>query len=251
MGEFLGQLIGLGEHTSIVKIPDGYAVLLTGILIVLGWYISARQSTNAFRREKANKYLLADTHPIYPILRSLSDPYLKARIPFPAYGVATPSTPTLQKDIREALVYFEFAAVDIMHGLVSEKYLYESQRSLTMSFFEQSRQYIATVREINEQPTAFKAFETHYIRFAFPNLSYVIKVVEFALHRPLFKAYHVIFLCHYWVGSLAMCVPRDPMRAELKDLAEAMRKSFQLVTLGRLVFLMVVAWLIWSTTTHG
>ncbi|TPI30509.1 hypothetical protein FJ414_24625 [Mesorhizobium sp. B3-1-6] len=246
MGEFLGHLIGLGPHKSIIDIPDGYAVLLTGILVILGWYISARQATNAFRREKANKYLLADSHPVYPILRRLSNPYLQSRTPFPTYGElqADPAQQALQKDIREALVYFEFAAADIMHGLVSERYLYVSQRSLTMNVFEQSRRYIVSVRELHKQPSAFEVFETHYIRFAYPSLSYGAKILEFVLHRPLYKPYRLIFLCHYWFGSQGMNYPSDPMQADLKDISEALRRSCQFVSLVRLVALLVIALLV-------
>ncbi|MBZ9993137.1 hypothetical protein [Mesorhizobium sp. BH1-1-4] len=244
MGELLGHLIGLAPGKSIVDIPEGYAVLITGILVIFGWYISARQSTNAFRREKANKYLLADSHPVYPILKKLTNPYFMSRVQFPRYGDLA-NDPQLNKDIREALVYFEFAAVDIRHGLVSEHYIYVSQRSLTMNVFQQSRRYILSVRELHNQPSAFRSFETHYIRLAHRHLSLLLDLIEFVLHRPWFAATRFIFRCQYRMGSLGRQFDREPLAATPAEVAEAMRRATQLINLMRILIVAVLAWALW------
>lgn len=212
MGKFFARLLGL-EDGGIQSIREGYAVLLTGILVVIGWYITHRSATNIARHSTAHKYIITDNKEITDLIGVLGD-YLQKKRSFPdpfvdtgekdALGRPIFSPNLIEKDldtIKLLLTKMEIIANDIRFGLVSEKYILSAQRSLIVNLFRVSKKYIHNVRYVRGQPTAFENFEILFIRCEYEKYNLFVKIIEYIYNKPLFGLSIMSFKLKFWISQ--------------------------------------------------
>jgi hypothetical protein len=212
LGEFLARFLGL-EDGGIQSIGEGYAVLITGILVVIGWYITHRSATNIARHGTAHKYIIANNKEITDLISSLAG-YLQKKHPFPDPFIDTGEKDTFgrpvfapnsaDKDldtIKLLLTKMEIISTDIRFGLVSERYILSAQRSLIVNLFRVSKKYIHNLRYVRGQPTAFENFEILFIRCEYAKYNLIVKIIEYVYNKPLFGLSIATFKLKYRISQ--------------------------------------------------
>ncbi len=244
LGGFLGKLLGVPSgHIS--GIGEGYAILLTSMLIVIGWYIVAARNVIQFRRDNAHRYIVANNKELFESVRSLGK-YLKPREKFPEFDITSNSFK--ERDaLMKLLTALEITATDVAFGLASEKYIRANQASLFLNVYDCSRDFIRTIRK--RQPTAFRNFEDLCIRMKFSRFSFFRRVFEALLNKPFFRLSRCYFHIKYALGKTFYDLNANYLCEDLNTIDTAFHKLEKLLLCGLVVFCMfavaIVHQLLW------
>lgn len=199
-GEIIGSIVGVDGHIN--KIENGYAVLLTGFLVIIGWYINSRSSDKSHRNENCHKYIVTNI-PGYMKDVAYLTKYINEGIPFPEYNKVNAITHRkIFQALFRTLTQLEIMAIDLKHGLVSESYLRDTQRTFVTRMYDQSRAFIDTARKEFGQPSAYKNFEIMYIRLRYKERTSIQILLEFILNRPMFALSYNSLALKYFLYNI-------------------------------------------------
>ena len=197
---FLGGLVGLDG--PIRDIGEGYGIFLTGILVIVGWWVSARQDTNKFRKERSHQYIIGSREKLQEQLAVIAD-NLRLRSPIDRVELLEADDALDGGDcgraIKALLTQLEIIAVDLRLGYASERYIQLTQKSLIRNLYYCSRLYIVSVREARNQRTAFSNFEILAQRIVFGRQGPFLRFLELLINRPLFSFFDFSFRLKYSV----------------------------------------------------
>jgi hypothetical protein len=221
----LGYILGL--NGPIQNISQGYATFLGAIIVVVGWWLSAKRERRKYQLENAHNYMLENNSRIVGAIPLLS-PYLREEKPFPRFDdiEKEQNGEALHKALKEVLNVLEFLALDASTGRAYEMYIRESQRTLICTIFILSRDYIESHRIARAQRSLYRNYERLFVRIYIKRYSLVERIVEYVLGRPVFRYTYFMFQVRYKLAS-AFCRLNPSFRAENWEEIQRQMRSFR------------------------
>ena len=220
--ELLLEAIGWTKFVSTAsEIDQGYATIvaamLAGLLVAIGWIVSTRIEKGNFRNQASYEFLINEpgNEAMREFVRRYVSPWngrsdaesTRQREDL-QYGKVRISehngTPAHVLNFRTFLAHYEDLAVSVRLNLVSEKFVYLTEKSVITQSYRMAAPILAEWRRTYFQPTLNENFELLAFRFYFDQPTAEQQVWYWitggktfwlsAIHRDALLRYHDICL---------------------------------------------------------
>ena len=185
MGAFKIQL-GAKWMADINSWLDRFFAIVTALSAAIGWYITVRLNRGASRSQHTfsamQKASLDPTHQMH--LKAVR-PFIYNSDPDHLPDLESSENSDLKDSIAFLLGYYEFVAVALRSGILSEPLIRSDQGYIMMHLFKHATGYIDRRRTATGQPKLYDQFEWLYKRWNAGEVSRWQRALEWLANRPL------------------------------------------------------------------
>lgn len=202
--EALGRFVGIEDLTDI---GEGYAVFLSSIIVVLGWYVSRRGQINSERSRHTSEWIRVLKQP-------KTQERVKALSTYVVKGQPTPCDPALltkeqKQALSDLLADAEEQSVAVRLGVISETYVDQTERQFLQYAFIIASPYIHSVRQSLSAKTHYQNIEIYFIRSYIRKAGLIYRVLNIVCAHPPYRYSLFLFKLRY-----RMCRMLDPTMHE-------------------------------------
>lgn len=205
---FFARLSDLLGICNITQISEGYAQLVAFLFAVVAGvfaYWSAVRRDRMIHMNEHTYSLISKNNPeILEILRSMQH---KVFAPEPI-SIEDPWLKENRAKVHQVLTHFEHVGVAVKHGLASERYIMDTERTIFQSVFIALSPYIRSLRTPptpaeggrprKGQGTACANFEAVFLRSKVKMASLICWPLDFTLFRTFLRLSRRMFRIWYW-----------------------------------------------------
>jgi len=165
-------------------LDDRSFATVTALFGAIGWYITVRLTRGASRSQHTfGAMQKASLDPTYQMHLKTVRPFIYSSNPFP--DLESSENSDLKDSITFLLGYYEFVAVALRSGILSEPLIRSDQGYIMMHLFKHATGYIDRRRTATGQPKLYDQFEWLYNRLTAGKVSRWQRALEWLANRPL------------------------------------------------------------------
>jgi hypothetical protein len=235
MGTFLEWLLGLEK---IQDIGEGYAVLVSSCLVIIGWYISRVGQAKSDRVQNSISFVsVKRDKDLQEALSKVKDIINNRQI------FNEPPGTDKFRAMLGILQQLEYQSASIRTGLISEEFIDKTERTFIQTVFRSCSPYIHQMRVERGAPTIMENLESVFLRSFIRGKNPGIFILELILSKPLFALTLKEFRFNYWLLRSIHSIDEHYLKEDwvrLKRLHSELRKiQLLVVTLAVLAALVI------------
>lgn len=179
---------------SIQEIKQGYAVIVSSTIVVIGWYFTRLgqiksdrvKNTASFVGVLRDKELAEARQLIAPIVNN--------------YRQFVYANDEVSRGMVKILIHLEYQSASVRLGLISEKFINKTEKTFINTVFTSCSVYMDGMRKARKSKTIFENLEAVFIRAYVGQRNPFISVIEYVTASPRFELSLIDFRVKYFLA---------------------------------------------------
>lgn len=190
--EILEWLLGVSD---IKEIKQGYAVIISSTVVVIGWYFTRIGQAKSDRVKNTAGFVtvlrdkeLADARQQIADIVNNRQEFVQGKT---AQSLA----------MSKILAHLEYQSASVRLGLISESFIDKTERTFIHTVFRSCSKHVHKMRLERKSKTIYENLEMLYIRSFIGRMNPVIQLIELITGRPQFYLSLLDFKLKYFFSS--------------------------------------------------